>query len=70
MAKQKKKRTKKYTGIDAASRRPSITRVTAVNRSRVGQWRHDHARGLKIARTAIIIAVALIIIISGIISLF
>lgn len=70
MAKQKKKRNKKYTGVDAATKRPSITRVSAVNRSRFGQWRHDHQRQLSIARTVVIIIVALIIIVSGVMSLF
>lgn len=69
MAKQKKKRNKKYTGVDAATKRPSIT-VSAVNRSRFGQWRHDHQRQLSIARTVAIIIVALIIIVSGVMSLF
>ncbi len=47
MAKQKKKRTKKYTGSDAAMSRPTITRVQAVNRSRVGQWWHEKKRVIK-----------------------
>ncbi len=58
MAKQKKKRTKKYTGADAATTRPSITRVQAVSRSRLGQWWHDRKRILKpIIITAVVVAV-------------
>lgn len=45
--KQKKKRNKVYRGAEAAIDRPIITRVTAVNRSRVGQWWYDHKRFTK-----------------------
>lgn len=47
MAKQKKKRTKKYNGTDAAVTRPSITRVEAVNRTKLGQWWYDRRRIVK-----------------------
>lgn len=60
MAKQKKKRNKKYTGADAAMTRPSITRVQAVNRSKLGQWWHDRKRVVK--PILIIAAVALVVI--------
>lgn len=70
MAKPKKKRTKKYSGIDAATHRSSVTRVSAVNRSRLGQWLHDRQRMLKLAGTVLIIIAVIILVISGIISLF
>lgn len=54
--KQKKKRNKVYRGVDASSNRPSVTRISAVHRSKPGQWWHDHKR---IARP-IIIAVLVI----------
>jgi len=54
--KQKKKRNKVYTGADAAITRPTVTRISAVHRSKPGQWWHDHKR---IARP-IIIAVVVI----------
>lgn len=38
MVKQKKKRNKVYRGNDAALIRPTITRVSAVNRNRLQQW--------------------------------
>ncbi|MFZ2125241.1 MAG: hypothetical protein WA087_03830 [Candidatus Saccharimonadales bacterium] len=41
MGKNKKKRNKVYQGVDAAMTRPVITRVSAVNRSRLGQWWFD-----------------------------
>ena len=48
MAKVKKKRNKKYTGADAAATRPTITRVQAVNRSKLGQWLFENQKMLKI----------------------
>lgn len=59
MAKQKKKRTKAYSGSDAAAARPTITRISAVNRSRLGQWWFDRKRILR----PILIAVAVIIVV-------
>jgi len=47
MVKQKKKRTKKYSGADAAVTRPVVTRVTAANRSKPGQWWFERKRILK-----------------------
>ena len=44
MSKTKKKRNKKYQGADAAVTKPTITRVSAVNRSRLGQWWFDHKK--------------------------
>lgn len=49
--KQKKKRNKVYRGADAAVTRPSVTRISAVHRSKPGQWWFDHKR---IARPVII----------------
>lgn len=47
MVKQKKKRTKKYSGADAAVTRPVVTRVTAANRSKPSQWWFERKRILK-----------------------
>ncbi len=47
MVKQKKKRTKKYSGADAAVTRPIVTRMTAANRSKLGQWWFERKRILK-----------------------
>lgn len=38
MVKQKKKRTKKYTGADAATSRPVVTRINAVKRNKLQLW--------------------------------
>ena len=45
--KQKKKRNKQYRGIDASMERPAITRISAVNRTKIGQWWFDRKRILK-----------------------
>ena len=60
MAKQKKKRNKKYSGTGAAVTRPSITRVEAVNRNKLSQWWFDHKR---IAKPVLITAVVIIIVV-------
>ena len=54
--KAKKKRNKKYQGADAAVTKPSVTRVTAVNRSKIGQYWFDNKKILK----PVLIGVALI----------
>jgi hypothetical protein len=41
MGKNKKKRNKVYRGEDAAMTRPVITKISAVNRSKLGQWWFD-----------------------------
>ena len=66
MAKQKKKRNKKYSGTDAAVTRPSITRVEAVNRNKLSQWWFDHKR---IAKPVLITAIVIIIVVWLIIEL-
>jgi len=55
--KQKKKRNKTYTGVDAAITRPVVTKISAVNRNAVSQWWFDHKR---IARPIIIAAIVVI----------
>ena len=64
MAKHKKKRNKIYTGEDAAITRPIITRVSAVNRSKLGQWWFERKKALKpiLITSGIIIFVILMII--------
>jgi hypothetical protein len=64
MAKQKKKRNKAYSGADAATSRPVITRISAVNRNRVGQWWFDHKRIAKpiiIASGVVLVLIILIL---------
>jgi len=47
MGKNKKKRNKSYTGVDAAVTKPVITKISAVNRSRIGQWWFDNKKVVK-----------------------
>ena len=47
MAKHKKKRNKIYTGADAAVTKPIITRISAANRSKLGQWWFEHKKVAK-----------------------
>ncbi len=55
--KVKKKRNKVYRGADAAVTRPSVTRISAANRSKIGQWWFDHKRIAKpIIITVLIVA--------------
>jgi hypothetical protein len=64
MAKQKKKRNKQYTGVDAAVTRPSVTRISAVHRSPVKQWWFDNkriARPVLIGVGVVLILVAVIV---------
>lgn len=65
MAKQKKKRNKKYTGSGAATTRPKITRVQAVNRSKAGQWWVEHKRVAKPLSIAAAVITGLIALIAG-----
>jgi hypothetical protein len=64
--KQKKKRNKAYTGIDAAITKPVVTKISAVNRNRASQWWFDHKR---IARPAIIVGIVIIVVVILIIGL-
>jgi hypothetical protein len=63
MTKHKKKRNKVYTGADAALDHPIVTRISAVNRSKIGQWWFEHSKVVKIVAkiAAVVIAVILII---------
>lgn len=45
--KTKKKRNKQYRGSDAAMSRPSVTRITAANRSPIKQWWFEKKRIVK-----------------------
>jgi len=61
MAKQKKKRNKAYSGADAKAERPTITRVSAANRSKLGQWWYDNKRIAKPVGIAILVAILVVI---------
>lgn len=52
MAKQKKKRNKVYAGSNAATTRPVVTHISAVNRNKASQWWVDNKR---LARPVLIV---------------
>lgn len=71
MTKQKKKRNKVYSGIDAAITRPIVTRISATNRNKVSQWWFDRKSFLKpvlITSLVVIIVVWLIIVLVRVVS--
>lgn len=69
MAKQKKKRDKAYKGSGAATTRPSVTRLSAVNRNPAHQWWVDHKRIAKPALIAVGVVIVIVVIIGEIIRL-
>lgn len=68
--KQKKKRNKAYTGIDAAITRPVVTKISAVNRNPIGQWWFDHKRIARPILIAALVAVVVVILVIGLVSIF
>ena len=69
MAKTKKKRNKKYTGADAADARPTIIRVQAANRGKLGQWLFERRALLKRLGQVILAVLVVSLLISGLSSL-
>ncbi len=70
MGKNKKKRNKKYTGVDAVNDKPIITRIEAVNRNKISQYWFDHK---KVAKPMLIgsgVVAFLVILIFQIVQLF
>lgn len=64
MGKNKKKRNKTYTGVDAAMTQPVITRISAVNRNKPAQWWFDHkkiAKPILIASGVVIVVILIIV---------
>lgn len=62
--KVKKKRNKQYRGADATLTKPSVTRISAVQRTKIGQWWFDRKKVLKpvlIASGVVIVIVWLIV---------
>lgn len=69
MGKNKKKRNKVYTGVDAAMTKPVITHISAVNRNKPAQWWFDHKRLAKPILIASGVGIFVIVIIIEIIRL-
>lgn len=70
MTKQKKKRNKKYTGIDSSIKKSSTVRISAVNRSKTSQWINDHRTAIRFVGGIVLVFIIIVLVISGIISLF
>lgn len=60
MTKQKKKRTKAYTGADAKVTRPSVTHMSAANRNALQQWWFEKKRLAKPVGIAVVVAIIVI----------
>ena len=56
----KKKRTKKYQGAKSNSKRPTIIHVSAVKRSKHGQWWYDNKKKVQIATSVIIVSIIMV----------
>lgn len=67
--KQKKKRNKAYTGVDAAITRPKVTKISAVHRNPVSQWWFDHKRIARPVIIAALIIAAIVVLIVQIVHL-
>ena len=60
MAKQKKKRNKAYTGIDASITRPTVTRIEAADRNKLQEWWFEKKRIVKPVSIAVGVAIIVI----------
>ncbi|HRJ06139.1 MAG TPA: hypothetical protein PK096_01055 [Candidatus Saccharibacteria bacterium] len=70
MAKQKKKRNKRYHGVDARVTTPMVTRVSAEERSRFKEWWLVYGRLAKFAAAVVGIIAVIVLLVIGIIGLF
>jgi len=69
-ARQKKKRNKRYSGVDARVSTPMVTRVSAEERSRFKEWWLVYGRLVRAGAIALGIVLVLIVLVVGIIGLF
>lgn len=68
--KQKKKRTKKYQGINAKVSTPIVTRVSAEERSQLKEWWLQYRQLVRIGGAFVGIIAVLLLLVIGIIGLF
>lgn len=61
MTKQKKKRSKVYSGANAAKTRPVVTRIQAANRNKASQYWFERKKILKPILIAAAVIIALIV---------
>ncbi len=70
MAKQKKKRTKKYQGVDAKVSTPHVLRVSAEERSRFKEWWLVYGQITRLVGIALGILFVVVLLVIGIIGMF
>lgn len=70
MAKQKKKRTKKYQGADAKVTTPQVVRVSAEERSRFKEWWLVYGQLTRLVAIAVTILLVVILLVIGIVGIF
>jgi hypothetical protein len=68
--KQKKKRNKKYQGVDAKVTSPSIVRVSAEERSRFKEWWLTYRPIARVVGVLVGILFVIVLVVIGIIGLF
>lgn len=69
-AKQKKKRTKRYQGVDAKIQTPQVMRVSAEERSRFKEWWLVYGQLTKVAGGILGAILVLILLVIGIVGMF
>jgi len=70
MAKQKKKRNKVYRGEGASATRPTVTKISAVNRNKASQYMYEKKRIAKPLLIALAVLILIVILLIGIVGLF
>ena len=70
MSRQKKKRTKKYQGVDAKVTAPQVLRVSAEERSRFKEWWLTYGQVTRLAAIALGILLVIILLVVGIVGMF
>ena len=68
--KQKKRRTKKYSGADAKLSTPQVVRVSAEERSRLREWWLTYGQLTKAVGAIVGVIAVIIILVIGIIGIF
>lgn len=70
MSKQKKKRNKAYSGAGAKVTQPTVVRVSAVQRSKSGQWWFEHKKFARPVATVAGVIILVVVLVSGLVQLF
>lgn len=70
MSKHKKKRTKKYQGVDAKVSTPQVMRVSAEERSRFKEWWLVYGQLTRFVSIALAILVVVVLLVIGIVGMF